>query len=124
VRLLVENLTSDPTTPEHLITILDLGHLKNVCICLDLGHAHMTVGIAEAISTLGARIASVHTHDNHAVKDEHLWPEDGTIAWPATVEALKALAVPPAIVLEINHTLAMEPALLEGRIKKAFALFD
>jgi len=29
------------TTPEHLITILDLGHLNNVGMCLDLGHAHI-----------------------------------------------------------------------------------
>src|SRR6202789_2465140 len=69
VRLLVENLNSEPTTPEHLITILELGHLKNVCICLDLGHANLTVGVADAIATLGSRIASLHVHDNHAVKD-------------------------------------------------------
>src|SRR5580698_9119065 len=37
VRLLVENLTSEPTTPERLLTILDMGHLPNVGICLDLG---------------------------------------------------------------------------------------
>ena len=29
VRVLVENLTSEPTTPEHLVTILDLGHLDS-----------------------------------------------------------------------------------------------
>ena len=53
VRLLVENLLSDATTPRHLLTVLDLGHLSNVGICLDLGHAHITVGVAEAIATLG-----------------------------------------------------------------------
>src|SRR6202034_2744694 len=37
VRLLVENLTSEPTTPEHLMTILEMGHLDNVGVCLDLG---------------------------------------------------------------------------------------
>ena len=73
VRLLVENLLSEPTTPEHLVTILELGHQSSVGVCLDLGHAHITVGIAEAISALGNRIGSVHVHDNHAVKDEHLW---------------------------------------------------
>ena len=44
VRLLVENLLSEATTPEHLVTILEMGHLDNVGVCLDLGHAHMTVG--------------------------------------------------------------------------------
>src|ERR1700753_1003960 len=88
VRLLGENLTNEPTTPEHLIDILTLGHLDRICVCLDLGHAHITTGIPEAINTLGNRICSVHTHDNHMVRDEHLWPGEGTIDWPATMKQL------------------------------------
>ena len=124
VRLLVENLLSEPTTPEHLVTILELGHQSSVGVCLDLGHAHITVGIAEAISALGNRIGSVHVHDNHAVKDEHLWPGDGNIDWPAAVKGLKALATPPAAVLEIHQSFGNDTATLPGRIEKAFALFD
>ncbi len=120
VRVLVENLTSEPTTPSHLMTILDLGHLNTVDVCLDLGHAHMTVGVAEAIATLGSRIAEVHVHDNHGLKDEHLWPGAGTIDWPATAPALKALATPPAAVLEISYTLGDTPADIPGRIQQAF----
>jgi sugar phosphate isomerase/epimerase len=123
VRLLVENLTSEPTTPEHLKLILELGHLDQVGICLDLGHAHITVGVAEAISTLGARIASVHVHDNHAVKDEHLWPGEGSIDWTATVKALKSLATPPAIVLEAKATAQDTPTTLSAHIEKAFGIF-
>jgi sugar phosphate isomerase/epimerase len=123
VRLLVENLLSEATTPEHLALILEMGHLKNVGVCLDLGHAHITVGTAEAIGSLGNRIVSVHVHDNHGEKDEHLWPGDGAIDWPATVKALKALASPPATVLEISNTLPDPPAALPSRIEQAFALF-
>jgi sugar phosphate isomerase/epimerase len=122
VRLLVENLISDPTTPEHLITILELGHLDNIGICLDLGHAHITVGIAEAIAVLNKRIVSLHVHDNHATKDEHLWPGDGNIAWPAAAEALKSLAPPPAAVLEIGYSLGDAPAAIPTRIQNAFEL--
>jgi sugar phosphate isomerase/epimerase len=123
VRLLVENLLSEATTPEHLILILELGHLDNVGVCLDLGHAHMTVGVASAFSALGSRIASVHVHDNHGIKDEHLWPGDGNIDWTATVKALKALATPPATVLEISQNLPDAPAAIPGRIEQAFARF-
>ena len=124
VRLLVENLLSEATTPEHLVLILEMGHLANVGVCLDLGHAHITVGTAEAIATLGERIASVHVHDNHGLKDEHLWPGDGTIDWPAAVKGLKALASPPATVLEISYSLAEPQAELPARIEKAFTLFE
>ena len=122
VRLLVENLTSDPTTPEHLLTILDMGHLNNVGVCLDLGHANMTVGVADAIATLQGRIGSVHMHDNNGFKDQHLWPGEGSIDWPATIAALKQLPKPPAVVLEISHTLADPLAELPDKIQKAFEL--
>jgi len=36
---LVENLTGDPTTPEHLMEILKIGHFDSIGVCLDLGHA-------------------------------------------------------------------------------------
>jgi sugar phosphate isomerase/epimerase len=120
VRVLVENLLSEPTTPERIVTILEMGHLTGVGVCLDLGHAHIAGGVAGAIATLGSRIASAHVHDNHGVKDEHLWPGDGTIDWPAAVSALKALAAPPAAVLEIGYTLGDAPAAIPGRIEQAF----
>ena len=124
VRLLVENLLSEPTTPEHLVTILEMGHLDAVGVCLDLGHANITAGTAGAITTLGSRIASVHVHDNHGTKDEHLWPGDGTIDWSATAKALKGLAAPPATVLEISYSLPDTPAAQGAKIEKSFALFD
>jgi len=123
VRVLVENLTSEPTTPARLLIILEMGRLENIGVCLDLGHAHITVGVAEAIATLNARIGSVHAHDNHGLKDEHLWPGDGGIDWPAAVKALKALPAPPAIVLEVGHSLADAPATIPAHAQQAFSLF-
>jgi len=124
VRPLVENLTGDPTTPAHLMEILKIGHFDSIGVCCDLGHAYMTVGVAEAVATLGDRIVQVHAHDNHGQKDEHLWPGDGGIDWPATVAALNALAAPPAVVLELSSKLPDEPATLPERIRKAFELMD
>jgi sugar phosphate isomerase/epimerase len=124
VRPLVENLLSEPTTPEHLVEILETGHLDQIGVCLDLGHAHMTVGVPAAIATLGKHIIQVHAHDNNGTKDEHLWPGDGAIDWPATAVALNALAAPPAIVLEISSKLADEPTKLPERVRRAFEMID
>jgi sugar phosphate isomerase/epimerase len=104
------------------MTIFELGHLDNIHVCLDLGHAHVTVGIAEAIGTLGKRVGEVHVHDNHGMKDEHLWPGDGTIEWPSVVESLKLLPAPPATVLEISYSLNDAPAAIPERIQRAFEL--
>jgi len=123
VRLLLENLQNEVTTPEHLLYILKTGHFDSVGVCLDVGHLHLATpandapadsGVGAAADLLGARIAQVHIHDNHGpfpaerpfsdstdMKDEHLWPGDGTIDWPAVASALAAL--PPATpgILEI-----------------------
>lgn len=121
VGLLVENLLSEATTPEHLVTLLEMSHL-DVGVCLDLGHAHIDPGTAVAIGTLANRIGSLHVHDNHGTKDEHLWPGDGTIDWPAIATALKELTRPPALVLEIGYSLNDPPATIPDRIRKAFEL--
>ncbi len=124
VQPLVENLTGEPTTPEHLVEILTVGRLDSIGVCLDLGHAHMTVGIPAAIATFGARIVQVHAHDNHGLKDEHLCPGEGSIDWPATAAALNALPAPPAVVLELSSKLPGEPAISPERIRQAFERFN
>src|SRR5215831_6544741 len=75
VRLLIENLQNDITTPEHILEILNAGHFTNVGATLDLGHANLALpdgkGIDEAFELLGPRIGELHIHDNHGSKDDH-----------------------------------------------------
>jgi sugar phosphate isomerase/epimerase len=123
VQLLIENLLNEPTTPERIMAILEIGHFDNIGVCLDVGHANLTVGISQAIASFRDRIVSVHMHDNKGMKDEHLWPGDGTIDWPATIEQLKGLKTPPASVLEISFNL-YDSGSASGRIEQAFALVD
>lgn len=54
------------------------------------------------------------------MKDEHLWPGDGTIDWNDTMKRLNTLANPPAAVLEIGYTLGDTPATLPDRIRASF----
>ncbi|MDE3200327.1 MAG: sugar phosphate isomerase/epimerase [Acidobacteriota bacterium] len=121
VRLLVENLTSEATTPEHLALIIELGHLPQVGICLDLGHAHTTTGIPAAIQAVGPQVESIHVHDNKGFRDEHLWPGDGNIDWQATMLALHRLPKDPALVLEIHHNLGDDYQQIQSKIEQAFA---
>ncbi|WP_433984441.1 sugar phosphate isomerase/epimerase family protein [Tunturiibacter empetritectus] len=41
VRILLENLQNEITTPEHLLEILKVGHFDRVGVTLDIGHAHL-----------------------------------------------------------------------------------
>ena len=136
VRLLLQNLQNDVTTPEHLLTILQTGHFDTVGVCLDIGHLHLAMptsdgphdsGVAAAIELLGSRIAQVHLHDNHGafahnteMKDEHLWPGFGTINWPAVSSALAVLPAATPAILEVASD-RDEPA--ESVTRKAEAAF-
>jgi len=95
VRILIENLQNEITSPEHILEILSVGHFDRVGVCLDIGHAHLShpennLGIDEAIALLRPRIAQLHLHDNHGEKDEHLAPFDGDIDWPSAIKTLKS----------------------------------
>jgi sugar phosphate isomerase/epimerase len=75
----------------------------------DIGHAHLSdfpvvERIEKGFAPLRELVASVHLHDNHGEKDEHLPPYDGTIDWP---EAIKTLQSAPQsslpLVLELKE---------------------
>lgn len=102
VRILLENIPNELTAPEKLVELIRTLHFDDLGVCLDLGHAHLSPGIASAIETLKPHIRSIHVHDNHGMKDEHLWPGEGSIDWGRTMEALRTAPQVPALVLEIE----------------------
>jgi sugar phosphate isomerase/epimerase len=125
VQILLENLDkNEVASPENLLEILSVGHFDDIGICLDLGHANMNEGVLPAISTMGERIRSVHVHDNAGDRDAHLWPGDGTIAWPEAMHALLAQPMPPATVLEIHRDLELSDVPTAERLRKAFEFLD
>jgi sugar phosphate isomerase/epimerase len=136
VRLLLENLENEVTTPEHLLYILKTGHFDTVGVCLDVAHLHLAMpasdaphdsGVAAAVELLGSRIAQVHLHDNHGSfshvtdsKDEHLWPGEGTIDWPTVTSALAPLPATTPAILEAVTSRDESP---ESITSKAAAVF-
>jgi len=149
LRLLLENTQNEVTTPEHLLYILDAGHFSSVGISLDLGRLHLAQpgsspapdsGIGEAIRLLGARVAQLHIHDNHGpfaaqealadsisfsnameMKDEHLWPGEGSMDWSAIRASLTGLPEETPGILEIAADRDESP---EAVSRKAAAFFE
>lgn len=125
VRLLVENIQNQITTPAHLLEILRVGHLDDVGICLDLGHAHLGDGIPDALEQLSDFVRTTHIHDNHGERDEHLWPGEGTAPLQMALDQLQKAKQQPAGVLEIHYSAAAEPAQsLIDKAQAAFARFN
>jgi sugar phosphate isomerase/epimerase len=123
VKLLVENLQGEVTRSAHLIEILTAGHLPDIGVCLDVGHAHLGDGVLATLGELKGRIRSSHLHDNKGDKDAHLWPGDGTIAWDETFTDLKAAPLTPAGVLEIHYGLGETAESVAEKARKAFEKF-
>jgi sugar phosphate isomerase/epimerase len=126
VRILLENLQNEITTPEHLLEIVRVGHFDNVGICLDIGHAHLSapennIGIDHAFELLKPRIAELHLHDNHGAKDDHLWPGAGSIDWTNIARHIATLPAKIPGIVEISYELN-ETA--DSAAAKATATFD
>jgi sugar phosphate isomerase/epimerase len=122
VKVLIENLQNDVTTPEHILEILHVGHFDNVGVTLDVGHAHLSeTGLDHAFELLKSRIGEVHVHDNHGMHDDHLWPGEGAIDQAALTRLTASLPREVPGILEI----AYEPNETgESAAAKATAAFD
>jgi sugar phosphate isomerase/epimerase len=109
VTICIENTPSEMGDPSYLRTFVDQTRLTGLRFNFDTGHANLMDGPAEeriekSFSPLADLIASVHLHDNHGEKDEHLPPYTGIIDWPAAVKLLKTTpeAANLPIVLELK----------------------
>ena len=95
VTICVENTTSEMGDPAYLRAFVDETRLTGLRFNFDIGHAHLAEGpeeerIEKSFAPLRELVSSVHLHDNHAEKDEHLLPYDGTIEWPSAIGLLKS----------------------------------
>src|SRR5215475_14509806 len=88
VRILVENIPNELSTPERLVEFIRTTHFDDVGVCFDTGHANMMGDVASAFEAVKHCIHSTHVHDNDKVKDSHLWLGDGAIDWNQTLELL------------------------------------
>jgi sugar phosphate isomerase/epimerase len=94
VTICIENTTSEMGQPAYLRAFVDETRLTGLRFNFDIGHAHLAEGpeeerIEKGFAPLHDLVASVHLHDNHGEKDEHLVPGDGSIDWDAATNALK-----------------------------------
>jgi len=93
VTICVENTNSEMGEPAYLRSFIDETRLTGLRINFDIGHAHLAEGpeaerITKSFEPVRELIASVHLHDNHGEKDEHLPPYNGSIDWPAALKLL------------------------------------
>jgi sugar phosphate isomerase/epimerase len=130
VTLAMENTTSEMGDPAYLRSFVDETRLTGLRFNFDIGHAHLAdepagERLEKSFAPLRELTASVHLHDNHAEKDEHLPPYDGTIDWSAAIPLLKT--APPEdlpIVLELKEKFGADALSPAEQLAVARAAFD
>jgi sugar phosphate isomerase/epimerase len=95
ITICVENTTSEMGDPAYLRAFVDETRLTGLRFNFDIGHAHLAElpedeRIEKSFAPLRELVSSVHLHDNHGDKDEHLPPYDGSIDWPAAIKILRS----------------------------------
>jgi sugar phosphate isomerase/epimerase len=95
VTICVENTLSEMGNPDYLRAFVDETRLSGLRFNFDIGHANLAElpeeeRLEKSFAPLRESVCSVHLHDNHGEKDEHLPPYDGSIQWPSAVKLLKS----------------------------------
>lgn len=83
VEVVLENIPNEISTMERLEEFKRVSEASDIGICYDTGHGHIQ-GTTAGLNG----IRTTHVHDNNGEKDEHLWPFEGTLNWPALIEKL------------------------------------
>jgi sugar phosphate isomerase/epimerase len=83
VPVMIENIPNDISTVARIEEFKAVAQISDIGICYDTGHGHLQ-GNTNGFEL----IHTTHVHDNNGGKDEHLWPFEGTLDWPALIEKL------------------------------------
>ncbi|HET8965083.1 MAG TPA: TIM barrel protein [Candidatus Acidoferrum sp.] len=130
VTLAVENTTSEMGEPAYLRAFVDETRLTGLRFNFDVGHANLADGPAEerlerSFAPMKDLVASLHLHDNHGDKDEHLLPYEGSIDWGAAIPLLKSAPNGPLpVVLELKEKFGPEAPSPPEQIAAARAAFE
>ena len=120
-QILLENIPSELSTPEHILLFLHYTRL-DLKVCFDTGHAHMAGGVQPAFRMLRDRIAVMHVNDNHGDKDEHLLPYEGEIDWAQAIPDFRSAGRQFPILFELNYE-QKEPNTL-ARVREVIDRFE
>src|SRR5579859_7067682 len=95
ITICVENTLSEMGSPDYLRAFVDETRLTGLRFNFDIGHAHLAEfpekeRLEKCFAPMKELVSSVHLHDNHGDKDEHLPPYDGSIHWPSAIKLLQS----------------------------------
>jgi sugar phosphate isomerase/epimerase len=122
VQILLENIPNQVSTPERLLQFIQYSRLHDLKLCFDTGHAHLTGEVGAAFEVMRERVASTHVHDNLREKDNHLFPFEGSIDWPAVLRHFRRHEDQFPVLFELHDAGKDTPAL--ERVQQVIRRFE
>jgi sugar phosphate isomerase/epimerase len=130
VTICIENTMSEMGHPAYLRAFVDETRLTGLRFNFDIGHANLVElpeeeRIEKSFGPMRELVSSVHLHDNHGEKDEHLAPFDGSIDWTAAIKTLQSAPqnnLP--LVLELKEKTGPETPSAAEQLSAASAALD
>jgi len=130
VTICVENTLSEMGSPDNLRAFVDETRLTGLRFNFDIGHAHLAEfpeedRLEKSFAPIKDLVSSVHLHDNHGEKDEHLPPYDGSIHWPSAITLLKSASQNDLpLVLELKEKTGPEAPTMNEQLVAARKSLD
>jgi|ERR1700756_516250 sugar phosphate isomerase/epimerase len=130
VTICVENTLSEMGSPDYLRAFVDETRLSGLRFNFDIGHAYLAEfpeeeRLERSFAPMKDLLSSVHLHDNHGEKDEHLPPYDGSIHWPSAVKVLKSASQNELpVVLELKEKTGPEAPTMNEQLTAARKSLD
>jgi sugar phosphate isomerase/epimerase len=127
VRICIENIPNELSTPARLLEFIHVGHFDDIHVCFDIGHAHLMDGVEPSFTRLKDHIRTTHIHDNLQDRDAHLWPGDGNIDWDSAMRLLRTAPQAPPLLLEIKGDPQGDPEfgkIVPGKMQEAWKKFE
>ena len=80
---MIENIPNEISTIERIEEFKAVAQVSDLGICYDTGHGHL-----QGNTNGFEHIQTTHIHDNNGETDDHAWPFEGSLDWPALIEKL------------------------------------
>src|ERR1700758_3209236 len=109
VRILLENIPNELSTPDKLVDFIHAAHFEDVGICFDFGHAHIMSSVAEAFEILKPHVRSTHVHDNAKYRASRWGRGAGSTDRKEAMELLLGAPSTPPLLLEVEHDDKVNP---------------
>lgn len=114
VRLALEVIPNDLSTASALVRLIDDQELRDVGICLDVGHAQLQGDVSDAVETVAGYLLTTHVHDNNGRTDDHLLPFAGVIDWASTLMTFQKVGYAGTLLFELAAGPQGAQATLDG----------